>query len=257
MATNRKLRAELLARLGCSPQALSQRAQIIKDNYGPMSTEEATYLIAHQQRFDLSKYIDADTVKRVRDILVRKTTGASPPMQLKKKNGKTAYIKISNDLPKVDVLLSTTLAEDAAKMARIYPIYYVIENSLRVVIKRILEKKHGVDWWESRVPVDPKRRVDGRKSEEDTKPWHGKRGQHEIFYSDFKDLKSIIRANAKDLAPIFVDLEWIAQKLSELEHPRNIVAHHNPMESNDIKRIEVFFEDWIRLLKEKRDLVIK
>ena len=255
MATNRKLRAELLGRLGCSPQALSQRAQVIKNDYGPMSTAEAIYLIAHQHRFDLSKYVDKDTVKQVGDILARKTTIVSPSTQVKKNNGNTAYIKISDDLPKVDVLLSTALAKDAAKMAKTYPIYYVIENSLRVVIKRILEKKYGADWWDSRVPTDPKRRVDGRKSEEATKPWHGKRGQHEIFYSDFKDLKSIINANREAFMPVFIDIEWILQKLSELEQPRNIVAHHNPMDPNDIKRIEVFFEDWIKLLRERKHLI--
>lgn len=255
MATNRKLRTELLTQLGCTASALSQRAQVIKKKYGPMSTEEAVYIIAHQHGFDLSRYVDAATVQRIRDILTRNPASESPPIRVKNKGGKTTYIKIGNDLPEVDVLLSTTLAEDAAKMARIYPIYYVLENSLRVTIKRVLDKKYGTGWWEKHVPTDPKNRVKGRKDDEVKKPWHCKRGQHEIFYSDFKDLKSIINANREVFAPIFLDLEWISQKLSELELPRNIVAHHNPLDSNDIKRIEVIFEDWKKLLREKRHLI--
>ncbi len=255
MVINPKLKAELLRRLECSPSALSHRVKIIKTNRGPMSTEEAVYLIAHEQRIDLSKYLEEDTVIRVREILSRKNSSTAPLPPAKKQYDKTVYIKIGKEIPRVDVLLSTALAEDAGKMARIYPIYYVLENSLRVVIMRILEKKYGANWWDTRVPVDPKRHFTERKNEEVNKPWHGKRGQHEIFYSDFKDLKSIIRANWEDFKPIFSDLEWITQKLSELEHPRNIVAHHNPMDSNDIKRIEVFFEDWKRLLKAKKHLI--
>lgn len=255
MATNRRLRTELLARLGCSPSALSQRADVIKKNYGPMSTEEAVYIIAHQNQFDLSKYVDLETVQRIRDILVKKTTNVSPLIRKKGAGNKTAFIKIGSKLPEIDVLLSTTLAEDAAKMARIYPIYYVLENSLRVAIKRVLDKKFGTGWWEAHVPTDPKNRVKGRKEDEAKKPWHGKRGQHEIFYSDFKDLKSIINANRKVFEPVFLDLEWIGQKLSELELPRNIVAHHNPLDPNDIKRIEVIFEDWKKLLKKQKDTI--
>jgi hypothetical protein len=255
MGTYQDLRSELLKRLNCSRQALAQRVSKIRDKYGPMSFEDGTSIIAHNQGIDLSKYLDKDTVGRVRDILSRNTTNVVPLPRVKKQFDRTVHIKIGKEIPRVDVLLSTTLADDAGKMARIYPIYYVLENSLRVVIKRILEKKYGPNWWETRVPVDPKRRVADRKKEEDNKPWHGKRGQHEIFYSDFKDLKSIIRANARDFKPVFIDLEWITPKLSELEHPRNIVAHHNPMDSNDIKRIEVFFADWIKLLKEKKHLI--
>lgn len=257
MATNPKLRAELLSDLKCSPQALSQRANVVKSKYGPMSTEEAVYVIAHQHGYDLSKYVDADTVTRVREILSRNATSAPPPMRARSKGGRTTYVKISRDLPKVDLLLSTTLAEEAAKMAGIYPKYYVLENSFRVTIQRILDKKYGTGWWEAHVPTDPKNRVRDRKADEAKKPWNSKRGQREIFYSDFKDLKAIIDANREVFAPIFVDLVWLTQKMSELEHPRNIVAHHNPLDATEIKRIEVIFEDWVKLLKEKKDLIGK
>ncbi|MGA2361053.1 MAG: Swt1 family HEPN domain-containing protein [Candidatus Aminicenantales bacterium] len=255
MTAYRKLRAELLKRLKCSPQALSQRISTIRKHIGPFSTKEGVYIVAHEQGLDLSKYIGQETMAQVRAILSRKTHSPAPPPIPIRRSKKTALIKLNNELPRVDALLSTSLVEDARKMSGIYPTYYVLENSLRVVIIRILERKYGSDWWEKKVPVDPKRNVASRKSEEDKKPWTGKRGQHEIFYSDFKDLKSIIRANAADFKPIFMDLEWIAQKLTELENPRNIVAHHNPLDKNDIKRIEVFFADWIKLLGKKKQLI--
>ena len=254
----RKLRADLLKRLKCSPQAVSQRVSRIRKELGPLSSKEGVFVIAHEQGIDLSKYLDNEAVSRVREIIGRRAEKVSPfPRRDKQvaKVNRVNLLNISGELPRVDALLSTSLAVDAGKMAKIYPMYYVLENSLRVVIMRVLGKKYGSNWWQAKVPREPQNNVDRRKNEEYKKPYHGKRGQHEIFYSDFKDLKSIIKANWTDFEPIFSDLEWISQKLSELETPRNIVAHHNPLDENDILRIKVFFTDWTKLLSEKKHLI--
>jgi hypothetical protein len=140
-------------------------------------------------------------------------------------------------------------------MANLYPVYYVLENSLRVVIMRVLENKYGKDWWYSRAPNPAKQRVDERKRDEENKPWHGKRGQHEIFYTDFGHLRSIIERNWEDFKEFFPTRAWITQKLEELETPRNIVAHHTPVSDTDLRRIEVYFKDWTALVKSRRRLI--
>ncbi len=152
-------------------------------------------------------------------------------------------------------MLSTSLAEDMKKMAQIYPLQYILENSFRVVIRKVLEKKHGVDWWESKVNKTTKDTVKGRKEKEVKQPWHGRRGQHEIYYSDFADLKGIIFKNWDDFKDVFPNQQWIFQKLDELEHPRNVIAHNNPLGKDDIKRIELYFSDWVNLLKQKKGAI--
>jgi hypothetical protein len=255
MAINRKLRADLLKLLDVSKQRLSQRVKNAKKSHGPMSTEEATYVIAHLEGLDLSKYLDKSVVDRVRSIILSKSAPSMPMAKKKKVGQRVVVIKIGTEIPQVDVLLSTTLSEDAKKMAKIYPKYYVLENSIRVVIRRVLGRAYGDGWWQNKVSKqiqdDVKRRID----KEDREPWHGKRGQHEIYYSDFKDLKNIISKNWQDFETLFPSQQWIFQRLEELEHPRNVVAHHNPLSKDDTKRIELYFADWISLLKTKKDLI--
>jgi hypothetical protein len=141
------------------------------------------------------------------------------------------------------------------KMAQVYPLQYILENSLRVVIKKVLEKKYSKNWWGNKVKTEIKNRVEDRKLKEDKQPWHGKRGQHEIFYSDFSDLKSIISKNWDDFKTIFPSQQWIIQRLDDLEHPRNIIAHNNPLSEDDKKRIGLYLSDWLKLLGQKRNLI--
>jgi len=259
MAINRSLRATLLNRLSVTPQRLSQRVKKMKTDHGPMSTEDATYIIAHQAGIDLTKFLDPATVARIRSMVPKGSQRSAPGPTRKKSNNtkKCTFVRIEPNIPQVDALLSTTLAEDAKKMAQVYPKYYVLENSIRIVIKRILEKAHGKDWWQLTVAGPVKATVTDRIQKEDKQPWHGKRGQHEIFYSDFGDLKKIIEKNWDDFQGIFPSRPWICQRLDELEHPRNVMAHHNPLRSTDLNRIDLYFSDWIAQLKSKCNLIPK
>jgi hypothetical protein len=229
----------------------------MKTDHGPMSTEDATYVIAHQVGLDLTKYLDPGTVNRIRSM-IPKGSESTPFAPMRKNSSNTkrcTVVRIEPNIPQVDALLSTTLAEDAKKMAMVYPKYYVLENSIRVVIKRILEKAYGKNWWQLTVANPVQAIVTERIQKEAKQPWHGKRGQHEIFYSDFGDLKKIITKNWDDFKEIFPSQAWICQKLDELEHPRNVMAHHNPLRTEDLNRIDLYFSDWIALLKSKCNLI--
>ena len=143
MAINRKLRTDLLNRLKVSPQRLSQRVKKMKTQNGPMSTEDATYVIAHIEGIDISKYLEPNTVTHVRSLIpqsTQKQTVSDRSKKNKSSSKKPLTIKIEPNIPQVDALLSTTLVHDAKKMAQIYPRYYVLENSIRVVIMLVFLK---------------------------------------------------------------------------------------------------------------------
>jgi len=257
LATNRELRNDLLTRLGVTQQRLSQRAAQVKRVYGPMSTEEGTYVLAHLEGLDLSRYLDRETVDRVRSMLPKdaKLAPAERSHGRARKPHPTKPVRVAPRLEAVDVMLPSTVADDANRMALIYPKLYVFENSLRNVIRRVLADAHGTGWWSKCAPTEVKSRVADRKAKEGKKPWHGKRGSHEIYYSDFGDLKNIISKNWSAFQGIFPKLEWITLKLEELEPPRNVVAHNNPLSKQDEKRIELYYEDWSALLNDRRDRV--
>jgi Swt1-like HEPN len=122
------------------------------------------------------------------------------------------------------------------------------------VITRVLSAKHGKDWWKTCAPPKVQTRVADRRAKEADTPWHGKRGTDDIYYSDFSNLGDIITKNWTEFAPIFVKQSWIT-KLEELEAPRNIVAHNNPLSKQEETRVDLYFNDWIALLNERKDLV--
>jgi hypothetical protein len=68
---NQSLKKELLAQLRISDQALSKRADKIQKNYGPMTSEEAKYVIAHLEGIDISKYLSLQIVDRIRALIPR------------------------------------------------------------------------------------------------------------------------------------------------------------------------------------------
>lgn len=257
VATNRELRTALLDKLSVTPQRLSQRVAQVKRIFGPMSTEDGTYLLAHSEGLDISKYLDQSTVDRVRGLLA---IGTSPmPIQPPRVRTTAAQasrgIRIAPSLELVDALLPSSVAEEANRMARIYPKFYVLENSIRNVIIRVMKANHGTAWWSTRAPRQVQRRVGERRAKESEAPWHGRRGTHEIYYSDFGDLRDIISANWSDFDHIFPNQAWITQRLEDLEPSRNIVAHHNPLSQKEERRLELYFSDWVALINLKEDRI--
>jgi Swt1-like HEPN len=262
MATNPEVRRELLKRLGnVTPQRLSQLVGEVKKQHGPMSTADAVYVLAHQKGIDLTKYLDRDTVDRVRGMVPRTNGGLAAAAATKQTTAPMAArrasrpVRVTAGVPAVDLLLPTSVVTDATRMTELYPKVYLLENSLRSVINRVLTAKHGKDWWQTKAPSGVRRLVQGRKDKEDKVPWHGKRGAHEIYYSDFSDLRNIIEKNWADFDPIIRKQQWINQWLEELEPARNTLAHNNPVSENEQKRIEVFFNDWAQLIDANRTTI--
>lgn len=255
MAADPKLRAELLKKLGgVTPQRLYQLVGELKREHGPMSTEDAMYVLAHMKAIDLTKHIDdREAVDRIRGMVPRgsRPQGLAPaPKKAPTSTGlrPSKLIRVGATGLAVDLKLSAAVADEAARMAELYPKMYLLENSIRSVINRVLTAKHGRAWWATQAPSAVRRLVQGRKDKEDKVPWHGKRGAHEIYYSDFSDLRNIIEKNWVDFDPIIHKQQWISQWLEELEPARNTLAHHNPVTENEQKRLEVFFTDWTALI---------
>ena len=68
-------------------------------------------------------------------------------------------------------------------------------------------------------------------------------------------MRDIITKSWGDFEPIFLKQPWITQRLEELKPPRNIVAHNNPLSKQEENRVDLYFNDWIALLNDRRDVV--
>jgi hypothetical protein len=242
---NHHLRVDLLDKLNISKQALSQRVKRLKGTYGPMTTEEAVYVIAHMEGLDITKYLPLAVIDRVRSLVPRDQTFRSDkrvlPIPVKK--AKSPKIKpyplISNSATNHAIILGT----------EVFPIMYQLENSIRLLIESVLSRS-GKDWWNKRVPPDVQKNVQRTMDKEKRYPYRDKRGNQPLYYANFDDLKKIVidPSNMIDFKGIIIDFDWFKVKMDEVYMARNNLAHCVPLPEDDISRIFLFHRDWARIL---------
>ena len=245
---NRKLRQALLTKLKVTPQRVYQRIKALKAKV-PMSTEDGWYVLAAMEKLDISKLLDEKQVDRTRDLLEHfqePETATAPRRAVKAKvTARPNRVNIAPNISASDPLLSRTVLEEAKMMAeKVYPLAYVLENSMRAFISRVLSGLHGKEWWDSEVSSSIKSKVADRMKEENRTHWHAKRGAHPIYYSDTNDLRKIVEANWTDFKGFLPDKEFFTQRLKEINVSRRVIGHNNPLASDDLKRLEVYFSDW-------------
>ena len=262
--TNRQLRKALLEKLDVSPQALSQRVQGLKRQYA-ITTEDATYIIAQREGIILDKYLDKGTVNHVRGIIqqithITQDTTAIAKLARKGKRGaekKQLVVVFPKEFTVTDPILEQRKLLEARDMAAIYPLLYVLENSIREVIDRLMTDRHGSNWWDSKAGK-LKDKVNERMSDEKKNSWHQRRGARPIDYLDLAQLPALVRQIQKDIVPdIIPSIEWFTQFVDEVYKSRCVVCHMNPLDSTNVGAVKLRFTQWQRQIAEKKDLIPK
>jgi hypothetical protein len=223
-------------------------------------TEDGLYLLAAKSGINLNKYLPQGKVEQIRQILFQINQHPQPSQSMKtspkKSLPKQIHLSIGAAFRLRDPLLTESVIKEGKEMAEVvYPLLYVFENSVREMILRVMQKIYGPNWWELKVSTDIKGKIQTRKEKEDKNPWHGKRGAHSIYYTDLEQLVHIVRNNWADFKDILPNQQWLVQRLEEISHSRNPVAHMNPLSKHDIQRIRVYFQDWERQITAKRPLI--
>lgn len=241
----------LLEKTGRTPQRIYQMIKEKKKEYHfTISKEMAAYLLAAERGIDISKILPEKELAKLRDLGKIRPSIIREKKAPKKKASKQIIINIAKEFRVVDPFLPVKLIKQATEMSRVYPIVYLFENSVRNLIQVVLEGKYGPNWWDDKIPRNVKRDVEKRLIKEKENRWHGKRGAHKIFYTNIGDLNSIIATNWSDFKDIFPSQTWIKSRIDEIELSRNIIAHNNPLSDRDIKRLKLYFEDWIKQIGE-------
>jgi hypothetical protein len=145
-------------------------------------------------------------------------------------------------------------------MARVYPLLYVLENSIRELINRVMREAHGDDWWDTQLTKGKLKNVGQKASDrmrtEKKHTWHQRRGAHPIDYVDMLDLESLILSKQSLFIPqIIPDRLWFEQFMRELYPSRNVVCHMNPLDSDNVHDMRLRVRKWEKLLKNARDQI--
>jgi hypothetical protein len=243
---DRKVRGELFKKLKVTRQALNQRAKRLKDKHGPMTTDEAVYIIAHVEGIDLSKYLPLETLDRIRSLVPRET---KPLSAISNSTPQKAYSpKKRKNVVSYPLIKETFIQQVNAIGEESFPQIVVLENSIRTFIENTLSAIK-VDWWASLVPTNVQNSVQWTIGKEKKYPYREKRGKNNLMYCNFADLKEIIVANHSEFRDVIVNLEWFKTKMDEVYMARNNLAHSALLTKDDATRIALFYKDWARLLE--------
>lgn len=221
-----------------------------------MPTDIVTYVVAHRVGVPINRFLDADTLEKVADFDARvaaKEGGVSAPVRAapatKSAKGRAREVTLFPGIP--TARLSAKHMGDAERMAKVYPLLYVFENSAREFIDGHLAQKYGKDWWDDPkiVPTDVRRTVEiSRKAEAENRT-HTSSKARPIYYTTFGDLVRIVESeNGVKVfkSPLFPRRSWFPELVKSSEHTRNIVAHMNPLQPADVRRLEMALQDWLK-----------
>jgi hypothetical protein len=129
----------------------------------------------------------------------------------------------------------------ASKMVPAYTRFFIMENTLRAVLREELRRTYGTKWVEQ---IEPLLLIDKKSDEKDRIVKAMKERPEQILeYVYYYDLKAIIDKFWNVFKPIFPHKERVLLKLEELEKLRNDIAHNRVLSDHDVKRIEVYYMD--------------
>jgi hypothetical protein len=253
--TNRQVLDTLRKKLGnVSLQAISQRRERLQ-RLVRMPTDIATYVIAHREGVAIHRHLDAETLEKVADFDARvaaKEAGAPTvraPARIKRTAPAPREVALFPGVP--TARLSAKHMRDAERMAKVYPLLYVFENSVREFIDGHLTQAYGKDWWnDSKLVVsDVRRSVERSRKAEAENRTHTSRKARPIYYTTFGELVRIVESENGVRVfkkPLFPRPSWFPELVKSSEHTRNIVAHMNPIQPADVRRLEMALQDWLK-----------
>jgi hypothetical protein len=264
------LRAELLRKEKKTRQWLS--AEVAKrTRRAPMSVAVAQAIVAHDHGLVVSRYLSGqdltDVQHAMRDLNATPTSVAA--ISASKTNGRRTSRAVPSSAggrvmnfkgAKVvtrDPFLPTGKLDEARSMANVYPLLYVLENSIREVIRRVMTARFGDDWWNTQMAggrlVNLVDKVAARMSTEKRHSWHQRRGAHPIDYTDFEDLLTIAQGKTSVFFPqLLGDQDWFRQFFREVIPSRNVVCHMNPLSDTNAADIGIKLQRWEQHLTAQR-----
>lgn len=274
MATS-SLRDALVKKTSWTKQQLSARVQQLRKQL-PMTTADAQAVIAHQERIKIDRYLDADALSRVQSIMAKLdasakgngAAGSGPSASRGKvpatKRGlgsgspRSRTLIFPGTFTLADPLLPEVKLREAREMAAVYPVLYVLENSMREVVQRVMRAKYGPDWWDTALTGGKvkmlKTNSDLRRERELQTSWHQRRGAHPVDYIDLVQLGEIILAKQDDFFPGILgdNRQWFEQFMRELVPSRNVLCHMNPLSDHNIADVRLKAARWYTLITERR-----
>jgi len=135
------------------------------------------------------------------------------------------------------------------KMTIAYQNLYIVENTLRELIRKVYGKDVS-KWWNQKVNGGIIKDV---KEAMQKYPYYGYKRQDELEYTHLGQLKEIITAkkNWQDFSTHLheKDKSSFSATIDKAIPSRNSIGHCIPLKSEDLKYVEMRFQDILKMLK--------
>ncbi|MGB8590796.1 MAG: hypothetical protein WCC98_16765 [Candidatus Acidiferrales bacterium] len=253
------LRSLLAAKWNVTERQVYNRAKELADR-ASITTAEGIWVLAAQNQINLTKYLPPEVVERVRNLLLQVPAPARIAPELAGKTNQKALKKAPTEfvVAKVfkgsDPILPAKVYGEASEMASVYPLLYMLENSIREFLRRIIDARLGLQWWTTSAQTKIRGKILKRMSDDEKDAWHQRRGSHPIDYLDFIELSLIVKNNEDLFVPQFLPtVQWFEQFVLEAYKSRCVVCHMNPLEKDNVKDVKLKLRKWQRHAKEKGD----
>jgi len=247
---SKELMQALVAKTGLKPPTIYAKiAEIARADGNSCSNLVYALEYAHQNGLNPQKFTDQDTLHEYREF--RRSRPGEPTVITKTQiipEKRVAGVKFVADPDIPEINLPAEKVSEAKRMATVYPYIYVLENSVRELIKTTLEATHGADWWNICAPKETINKASERRDKQGASRYYGTKGPHPIYLVDLDDLRNTMIRNWKDFEPELPKLPnsqaWVINTLQIIEEVRNIVAHNNPISNDDEQKLKVYFKEW-------------
>jgi hypothetical protein len=137
---------------------------------------------------------------------------------------------------------------NAARMARYYQIFYMLENDIRGLIADTLEAAHKANWWDTCVPQPVKDEV-AKNRDREAKAGVSTRSDSDLDYTTFGQLGDIIRDNWSDFAGMLSNQSAVSRVFAALNMLRGTIAHCGMLADDEVDRLKLAIRDWFRVLE--------
>jgi hypothetical protein len=135
----------------------------------------------------------------------------------------------------------------AHKMSQYYEVFYCLENSIRTIIREILNKKYGNDWWENGIDERIKQDVAERIKRDQDSGFTLRSGDF-LDFANFGELSNIIEKQWELFDDLFTSKVAMKKVTSSLNTLRGPIAHCCELAEDEVIRLEIVIKDWFRLI---------
>lgn len=200
--------------------------------------------------------------KKVKSGIYKKTPGVLGYMP---KSGKAAILHTNTvqDLTKrankknnskrgkpfiAGLVIPSRITSNLDKMTDSYRILYATENTLRELVRKVLNSK--ADWWKKNISSGIQTDVQDSISKTS---YHAAKRNDELEYAHLGQLKEIIisKKNWNEFLPYLNEKNknYFSATIDKAIPSRNAIAHSIPLDTNDLKVVNLRFEDILKMIQ--------